>query len=241
MKKPFEVLHEDDAFVVVNKAPFTLTIPDRYAPEKYNLYHELKKKYGEIYTVHRLDKETSGILIFGRTEEAHKNLSQQFQKRTVEKIYLTLVSGAMHEMEGVIDKPLAPHQHLQDRMVVTKHGKPSVTNFKVIELFKNFSLVEAEIKTGRTHQIRVHFQSMGYPLAVDAIYGKKEAFYLSEIKLRKFRMGKDQEERPLMTRSALHAFRLTFDHPSTGEQMVFEAPLPKDFKAVVQQLRKWGK
>ena len=241
MKKPFEIIHEDDAFVIVGKAPFTLTIPDRYAPEKYNLYHQLKKKYGDIYIVHRLDKETSGILIFARTEEAHKNLSRQFQQRTVEKIYLTIVAGVMHEMEGTIDKPLAPHQHLQDRMVVTKKGKPSVTNFKVIELFKNFSLVEAEIKTGRTHQIRVHFNSMGYPLAVDAIYGKKETLYLSEIKLRKFRLGKNQEERPLMARSSLHAFRLTFDHPVTEEKMVFESSLPKDFKAVVQQLRKWGK
>ena len=241
MKKPFEIIHEDEAIVVVNKAPFTLTIPDRYAPEKYNLYHELIKKFGEVYTVHRLDKETSGILVFAKTEDAHKHLSHQFQKRTVEKIYLTLVAGAMHQEEGLIDKPLAPHQHLQDRMVVSKHGKPSQTHFKVVELFKNFSLVEAEIKTGRTHQIRVHFESIGYPLAVDAIYGKKESLFLSEIKLRKFKLGKDQEERPLMTRSALHAFRLTLIHPTSEEKISFEAPLPKDFKAVVAQLRKWGK
>lgn len=240
MKQTFGIIHEDEAIVVVNKAPFTLTIPDRYAPEKYNVYHELKKKYGNILTVHRLDKETSGILIFAKTEEAHKHLSRQFQQRTVEKIYLTLVAGAMHEMEGEIDKPLAPHQHLQDRMVVNRSGKPSLTKFKVVELFKNYSLVEADIKTGRTHQIRVHFQSIGYPLAVDAIYGEKEVFLLSEIKKRRFKMGKDKEERPLMSRSALHAFRLTFTHPGTEKEMVVEAPLPKDFKAVVQQLRKWG-
>lgn len=241
MKKQYEIIHEDDAVVVVNKAPFTLTIPDRYAPEKFNLYHSLKKNLGDIFTVHRLDKETSGILIFARTEEAHKHLSKQFQERTVEKIYLTLISGVLHEEEGVIDKAIAPHSYLPDRMVISHRGKPSITKFRVVEKFKSFTLVEADIKTGRTHQIRVHFQAMGYPLAVDAIYGRKEAFFLSEIKQRKYRLGKDQEERPLMVRSSLHAHRLTFDHPVSDERLIFEAELPKDFRAVVQQLRKWGK
>lgn len=241
MKKQYEIVYEDPAVVVVSKAPFTLTIPDRYAPEKFNLYHSLKKKYGEIFTVHRLDKETSGILVFARTEEAHKHLSKQFQEHTVEKIYLTLVAGVLHEEEGIIEKPIAPHPHIAGRMVVTKGGKPSITKFRVVEFFKNYSLVEADIRTGRTHQIRVHFHSMGYPLAVDAVYGKKEAFFLSDVKVKKFHLGKYEDERPLMIRSALHSHRLTFDHPVTGMRKVFEAPLPKDFGAVVQQLRKWGK
>lgn len=241
MKHAYDIIFEDEDLVVVNKAPFVLTIPDRFAPEKPNLYHTLGDRYGKIFTVHRLDKETSGILVFAKTEEAHKHLSEQFYTRSVEKVYFALVEGHVHQEEGVIDKPIAPDPHHPDRMVVTQRGKPSLTRFKVIEHFKNFTLLEARIETGRTHQIRVHCQSMGYPLAVDALYGRKDAFYLSQVKVNKFKLGKEEEERPLMTRSSLHAARLTFLHPRTGKKLTFEAPLPKDFSAVLNQLRKWGK
>ncbi|MFQ5448233.1 MAG: pseudouridine synthase, partial [Saprospiraceae bacterium] len=120
-------------------------------------------------------------------------------------------------------------------------GKSSLTNYKVMERFQNYTLVEANIKTGRTHQIRVHFQSAGYPLAVDSLYGGKKAFYLSSVKQRKYHLGKNQEERPLMSRSTLHAARLTFEHPRTAERLTFEAALPRDFAAVLKQLRKWAK
>lgn len=239
--KKLEILHADDQIVLINKASGMLSIPDRYAPEKPNLLTLLKKKYGDIYTVHRLDKETSGILCYARTETAHKHLSKQFQERTVDKIYLTLVDGQMHQEEGVIDKPIAPHPHISGKMIVTQKGKVSRTDWKVVETFKNFTLVEANIKTGRTHQIRVHFEALGYPLAIDSTYGRREAFLLSEVKSKKkYRLGKDQEERPLMSRSILHAYRLTIEHPTTGEAITTEAPLPKDFRAVVQQLRKWN-
>jgi 23S rRNA pseudouridine955/2504/2580 synthase/23S rRNA pseudouridine1911/1915/1917 synthase len=218
-----------------------LTIPDRFAPEKPNLYHILQQHIGEIFVVHRLDKETSGILVFAKNEAAHKELSRQFQERTTEKIYYALLDGTLHQEEGVIEKAIAPHPAHPDRMVVAKKGKASITHYKVVELFKNFTLVEANIKTGRTHQIRVHFQSIGYPLAVDVLYGRREAFLLSDVKLKKFRLGKEEEERPMMSRSSLHAAKLTFQHPSSGEPMTFEAPLPKDFSAVLNQLRKWGK
>jgi 23S rRNA pseudouridine955/2504/2580 synthase/23S rRNA pseudouridine1911/1915/1917 synthase len=126
-------------------------------------------------------------------------------------------------------------------MVIASRGKASLTLYRVMERFRNYTLVEANIKTGRMHQIRVHFQSIGYPLAVDAIYGRTEAFLLSAVKQNKFQLGKEQEERPLISRSTLHAARLAFDHPRTGQRMNFEANLPKDFDAVVKQLRKWGK
>jgi RluA family pseudouridine synthase len=241
MKQKPEIIFEDDAVVVVNKASAMLTIPDRYAPGKFNLSGWLSERCGKIFVVHRLDKETSGILVFAKTEEAHKNLSLQFEKRTVEKYYLTLVEGVLHLDEGVIDKPIAPNQHHPEKMVIANRGKASFTHYRVVERFRNYTLAEANIKTGRTHQIRVHFQSIGYPLAVDSIYGRKEAFYLSEVKQNKFRIGKEQEERPLMSRTTLHAARLSFDHPRTGQRMNFEAALPKDFAAVVKQLRKWGK
>jgi len=240
MKQKATIIHEDEAMVIVNKPPFFLTIPDRYAPEKPNLYHFLQKKYGQIFVVHRLDKETSGILVFAKTEEAHKGLSQQFSKRTADKYYYTLVEGRMHLEEGVIDKAIAPSPTQQGRMIVHTSGKASLTHYKVIEYFENFTLVEANIKTGRTHQIRVHFEAMGYPLAVDPIYSRRQAFFLSEIKKRRYKSNKNEEERPLISRSILHAQRLSIDHPTRQERMEFTADLPKDFSAVIKQLRKWN-
>ncbi|MEO1258071.1 MAG: RluA family pseudouridine synthase [Bacteroidota bacterium] len=240
MKKRLNIIHEDAAIVVVEKAAGVLTIPDRFKPEVFNLYDHLKKANGDIFTVHRLDKETSGILVFAKTKEAHRSLSQQFEERTVEKIYLVLVEGVLFEKTGEIDKPIGYHPSKAGQMMVTRKGKPSLTLFRALEYFKNFTLVEADIKTGRTHQIRVHFQSVGYPLAIDAMYGGKEGFYLSTVK-RKYNLGKNAEERPLMSRTSLHAKKLVLDHPETGERMTFESELPKDFSAVLKQLRKWGK
>ena len=165
----------------------------------------------------------------------------QFEARTVDKIYLALVEGTVHKEEGEINQPIANNMRDKGRMIIAKRGKPSLTLYKVVERFKNYTLVEANIKTGRTHQVRVHFEVIGYPLAVDSLYGRKDAFLLSEVKMKKYRRGKDViEEKPLMSRTTLHAAKVTFNHPTTNESMTFEAELPKDFRAVLNQLRKWG-
>ena len=242
MKLQIEIVYEDDDLVVVNKPANLLTIPDRFSPDKPNLYHMLGNEFGKIFTVHRLDRETSGILVFTKTEEAHKELSKQFMDRTVEKIYFALVEGVMHQQEGLIDKPLGPHPTHPEKMAVVHGGKPSRTNYKVTETFKNFTFIECSIETGRTHQIRVHLHAIGYPLAVDALYGRQSSFMLSKVKLRRFKLSKfEEEERPLMSRTTLHAGKLVFNHPTTGERMTIQADLPKDFGAVINQLRKWGK
>ncbi len=239
--KYFDIIHEDMDLVIVNKSPDVLTIPDRHSPNKFNLYNWLQGHYGQIFVVHRLDKETSGVLVFARNEESHRNLSQQFMERDIRKIYLTLVEGVMHQEDGIIDKPIEPDPSNPGQMMIDKKGKPSITAYHVIERFKNYSLVEADIKTGRTHQIRVHFKAIGFPLAVDAMYGRKPSFLLSDVKQGKYQLGKGQEEMPLMSRVSLHAQKLSFLHPTTGNPVSFEAPLPKDFAAVVKQLQKWGK
>lgn len=236
-----ELLHEDEHVLVVVKPADLLTIPDRFGNPD-SLQAQLERKYGKIYIVHRLDRETSGVICFARTEAAHRNLSMQFEQHKVGKHYLALVDGVMHQETGEIDKPIGPHPVIAGKMAVSKQGKPSFTQYQVLELFKQFTLVEATLKTGRTHQIRVHFQSIGYPLAVDSLYGRREGFLLSEIKGRNYRSGKfSEEERPLMARTSLHATRLVFEHPETGERLEFSAELPKDFNAVLNQLRKWGK
>jgi len=241
LKQQVAILHEDEDLVIVNKPARYLSIPDRFDETKPNVLGFLNNKYGKVFTVHRLDKETSGILCFAKNVEAHKALSQQFQERTVEKIYYALVDGIMTPTEGEINQGIAPHPAKPGKMMVSNKGKKSLTTYKVIEQFRNFALVEANIKTGRTHQIRVHFEAIGFPLAIDALYGTRTGFLLSEVKLKKFKLGKGKEERPLMSRTTLHAYRLEIDQPTTQKRLIIEAPLPKDFAAVVKQLQKWNK
>ncbi len=241
MKKKVQILHEDSDLIIVNKPADYLSIPDRHDETKPNVLGFLRNKFENVFTVHRLDKATSGILCFAKNEVAHKHLSKQFQERTVEKIYYALVDGILTPAEGEIDQAIAPHPARPGKMMVSNKGKKSLTTYKVAEQFQTVALVEANIKTGRTHQIRVHFESIGFPLSVDAMYGNRTEFKLSEIKRKKFKLGKGQEERPLMTRTTLHAFRLELDQPTTLKRLNFEAPLPKDFSAVLKQLRKWHK
>lgn len=241
MKHPFEVLYEDDQLLIVEKAAGTLTIPDRLGRETHHLLGFLQKRYEKVMTVHRLDRDTSGILVFARTEDAHRHLSMQFERHTVDKFYHVIVDGVLHHEEGEIDKPIGEHPTIPGKMIVTAQGKPSLTFYRVLERFRQFSLAEVQLRTGRTHQVRVHFQSIGYPLAVDPLYGRRKALYLSEIKVKNYKTGKfSEEERPLLQRTPLHASRLRIDHPANGERLEFHSELPKDMQAVLQQLRKWN-
>jgi 23S rRNA pseudouridine1911/1915/1917 synthase len=241
MKNKPSIIFEDDDIIVLNKPAHYLTIPDRFVAERANLTTFLKDRLEDVFVVHRLDKETSGVILFAKNAAAHRNLSMQFEARTVDKIYLALVEGSVHKEEGEINQPIANNMRDKGRMIIASRGKPSLTLYQVIERFKNYTLVEANIKTGRTHQVRVHFEVIGYPLAVDSLYGRKDAFLLSEVKMKKYRSGKGViEEKPLMSRTTLHAAKVTFNHPSTNESITFEAELPKDFRAVLNQLRKWG-
>ncbi len=234
------VIYADEALLVVDKPAGLLTIADRFG-SAHHLHRILERDYGKLWVVHRLDRETSGVLCFARTEEAHRHLSLQFEHHTADKFYLALLDGVVPDEEGEIDKPIGPHPSIAGKMIITPHGKPSLTFYRVIERFEHFTLVEALLKTGRTHQLRVHFQGIGYPLAIDALYGHRSAFFLSEVKGRGYRKGKfSEEERPLMARTSLHAFRLRIEHPYTGQHLEFRSELPKDFSAVLQQLRKWS-
>jgi 23S rRNA pseudouridine1911/1915/1917 synthase len=236
------IVYQDEHIVVANKPAGTLSIPDRFDATKISVQGYLTQELGrKIFTVHRLDRETSGILVFAKTEAAHRHLSIQFEKHETEKFYYALLDGVIQEDEGEIDQPLAEHPSVAGKMHISKKGKPSQTQFKIIERFKFFSLVEARILTGRMHQIRVHFKSIGYPLAIDALYGRREALFAHDIKQKGFRTGKFTEEvLPLMSRSTLHAYSLRFRHPQTEESVHFEAELPKDFRALLNQLRKWS-
>jgi 23S rRNA pseudouridine1911/1915/1917 synthase len=239
-KKQYKILLEDEHLLIAEKESGFLTIPDRYRPDIPNLYNSLQKDYGEIYIVHRLDKGTSGLVCFAKTREIHRLLNIQFEERQPVKRYYAIVKGTPFYMKGTIDAGLSPNKE-GGMHIDLKRGKPSVTNYKVIESFGGFSLVEATILTGRTHQIRVHLKHLGYPLAVDVAYTQKDALYLSEIKRRKFNLKKNTKERPLISRVPLHAYHLSFLHPVCDEKISVESDLPKDMRALLNQLRKWDK
>lgn len=233
------ILHEDADLIFIDKPAGLLAIPDRFDPTLPSVKGFLEKKTGEkIFVVHRIDRETSGCMVFAKNEAAHRHLSLQFQEHIAGKFYVGLVHGRLAEEGGTIDLPLVEHPTQAGKMAVAKKGKASRTDYRVVEQWPLHALVQFRIFTGRTHQIRVHMQSIGHPLLCDPLYGDGQPFLLSSIK-RKFNLSKkEEEERPLLSRLALHSYRLVVESPA-GEEISVEAPLPKDLNAVVQQLRKW--
>ncbi|MBA4167723.1 MAG: RNA pseudouridine synthase [Chitinophagaceae bacterium] len=231
-----EIIAETDDFVAVNKPAGLLSIPDREGDEV-SLKKLLREKYGEIYTVHRIDRNTSGIILFAKNETAHKYFSKAFEERTMEKYYVGIAKGTLSQKTGTIDEPIAQHSLKHTLMIVHKRGKASVTDYKVLEEFGKFSFVEFRIHTGRTHQIRLHMQHIGHPIVCDELYGDSSPVLLSTIK-KHYNLSKSElEEKPVLDRLALHAQRLKF-MDNHGSAFSLEAEMPKDMRALVEQLRK---
>jgi len=236
MKLEQLIIRETQDWIALNKPSGLLSIPDREGKE-ISLKILLKEKNGNIFTVHRLDKDTSGLIIFAKTEAAHKHLSQQFEARQTQKIYLGLVLGVPVAAEGSIDAPIAEHPAQNGTMIVHRKGKEALTDYKVLESFGIYSLLQFRIHTGRTHQIRVHMKDSGHPIVCDPLYGDGKPVLVSSLKS-KFKLSKDaEEEKPILGRLALHAFQLSFTD-TNGELVAIEAPLPKDMRATLQQLEK---
>lgn len=234
----YSEIYSDRSIVVLNKQSGVLTAADRYNPDAPRLDTAAEPKYGPLYAVHRLDKDTSGIIVYARTREAHRSLSMQFEARKIEKIYHCLVYGRPLWQEKRVAVPLLVDGDARHRTVVSKKfGKPSATVFRVIGPCGPYSWVEARPESGRTHQIRAHLVSAGFSIVCDPLYGgNQKPLRLSEIK-RNWR-GDEFEERPLVSRLALHAYRLAFFHPDTNERAEFSAPYPKDMEAARRQLAK---
>lgn len=239
MKSSDLIVFENENLVALNKPSGLLSIPDREGKE-ISLKDVLSEQYAAVFTVHRLDRETSGLIIFAKNAKAHKHFSQQFENRKTIKIYNGLVVGSMLQKEGTVDAAIAENMVKRGTMIIHRRGKQAITDYKVLEDFKIYSLVEFNIHTGRTHQIRIHSKELGHPLVCDVIYGDGKPFFLSSLKS-KFKLSKDiLEERPLLNRLALHAFQLQIEDLN-GELLKLEAPLHKDLSATLQQLRKKNK
>ncbi len=232
---PLQILFEDEALVVLNK-PAGLVVHPAPGHEEHTLVnallHHCAGKLSGIGgvarpgIVHRLDKETSGCLVVAKNDEAHLALSSQFASRKVNKIYRAIVCGEVQRDKGDIRAAIARHPSHRKRMAVAEDiGREARTSYSVIERLRGSTLVEATLHTGRTHQIRVHFQFLGYPLVGDMTYGNRQNSRLAEL---------TNYEAP---RQMLHAFRLSFIHPRSATRMQFEAPQPEDFLDALSALR----
>lgn len=236
MKISEYIIAENENWVALNKPSGLLSIPDREGKEV-SLKIMLKEKYGDIFTVHRLDKDTSGLIVFAKNEATHRHLSLQFESRQTKKIYQGFVIGSLMNNKGTIDARITEHPALNGTMIVHSKGKESLTDYLVLEDYGIYSHLQFQIHTGRTHQIRVHMKDIGHPIVCDTLYGDGKPILVSSLKS-KFKLSKDiEEERPILSRLALHSFQLGYKDINE-EQIELEAPLPKDMRATLQQLGK---
>jgi RluA family pseudouridine synthase len=243
-----DILYEDADFLAVNKPAGLATIPGRTDPA--SVIGELSRQLAErdrtepprLLVVHRLDQDTGGILLVAKHTDAQRNLSGQFGKRQVQKTYLAIIAGTPEPPEGDIRVALEADPGRPGAMKPTRRrtAKQAHSAYKVLEEFRGLSLVEVRPTTGRSHQIRVHFKAIGYPLAVDPLYGSSRGVFLSDFK-HGFNLKKGDVEQPLIGRLTLHALKLKFKRPSDGTELELEAPLPKDFRGALQALRKYAK
>jgi RluA family pseudouridine synthase len=212
-----DVLHLDSSLLVVNKPAGIPVLPDGWDADSPYLVRRLSDEYGRLWVVHRLDKVTSGTLLFARTAEAHRALNQQFEHHQTEKVYRALVNGIPVWREHTTCHKLRVNVGSKHRTIVDHtRGKPAETAFKVLARYADFALFECRPVTGRTHQIRVHAYALGHPLVGDMLYSAPPT--------------------DIISRPALHALRLTIAHPESGQRMTFEAPYPDDFEKALRYL-----
>ncbi len=246
--KNIEILFEDEYLLILNKPADLPIMPDHWDITKQNLKellpilfaNHLKKDEEFLFTYH-LDKEISGILIIAKNDKTQSFINQQFEKHTILKTYLGLANGSLHISNGEINLPIFPSKK-KHTWIDHKKGKEALTKYEVLERFRNYTYLALCPYTEHTHQLRVHLQEIGFPLAVDKMYDKGEPIYLSNIKpkYRKsvFKRGKLFEERPLLAHLALHLSQLTFIHPN-GDSINISADLPKDFRITLKYLHQF--
>jgi 23S rRNA pseudouridine1911/1915/1917 synthase len=223
---PLDILYEDEHLLVVDK-PAGMVVHPAYGHSSGTLVNALLAHAPQVANVggleragvvHRLDRDTSGLLLVAKDEETRVGLQRQFKRRQIAKSYLALVEGRVTPREGVIEAPVGRDKRQRKRMAVVRSGREATTTYRVIEAFADHTLLEVRPHTGRTHQVRVHLAWLGYPLVGDEVYGLRR-------------------QRLLQGRHFLHAWRIAFTHPITGERMSFEAPLPRELDAVLARLR----
>jgi 23S rRNA pseudouridine955/2504/2580 synthase/23S rRNA pseudouridine1911/1915/1917 synthase len=214
----FEIIHQDKSIIVINKPASLSVLPEGWDPDAPYLRQMLEDEYKQVWVVHRLDKITSGVMVFALTAEAHRELNRQFEQHEIEKTYQAIVEGVPPWDERTARHMLRTNVGRKHRTVVVhKRGKNSETEFRVLKRGQEHALIEAHPKTGRTHQVRVHLSAMGFPILGDLLYGAAETTRIA--------------------RPALHAIELTFTHPSSGEKVTCSATFPSDFQHAMKELK----
>ncbi len=235
-KNKLEIIYEDEFIVAVNKPSGLLSIPDR-ENKLPSVKTQLAARYGNIFTVHRLDKDTSGLMVFAKDQATHAYLNDAFSNRKVEKYYLGIVKGRPPYDNGTIEAAIAEHLQKKGVMYVHRAGKPSRTDYEVIGGNHTYALVRWQLHTGRTHQIRVHANELGCPIACDPIYGDGLPIFMSSV-IKNYKLSKQaEEEQPLLDRLTLHAYELKLIHIN-GKELVLQAPMPKTFSVLIKQIEK---
>lgn len=223
---PLDIVYEDAGFAVVNKSRGMVVHQASSYRANDTLVNALLFRLKDLSgvngvirpgIVHRLDKDTSGLIVVAKTDEAHRSLAEQIEKKTARRIYVAIADGNFREDSGTVDAPIGRNPRDRKKMAVVEKGRRAVTHYEVLERFGAYTLVRYELETGRTHQIRVHSAYIHHPVTGDALYGGSTALF------------KDGQ--------LLHAEKLILKNPATGEEMTFTAPLPADFAAVLARLR----
>lgn len=228
----FPVVYEDTTLLVIDK-PAGLVVHPAAGNWSGTLLNGLLHRYPDLTSVpragivHRLDKDTSGLMVVARTLKAQTDLVRQLQARTVKRLYLAVAQG-MVKRDGTVNAPIGRDPKNRLKMAVVENGKPAITHYSVIEPYPRHTLVECRLETGRTHQIRVHMAHLGHALAADPVYGGKPGSFSDELKT----------VLAALNRQALHAAKLALIHPETGTQQQWESPLPADMLQLIAQLRK---
>jgi RluA family pseudouridine synthase len=248
---PVPIVFIDDAVVAVDKPAGLLAVPDRWDKDLPSLMSRLNAGilvgagwavdggFTYLANAHRLDRDTTGVMVLGRTPGVLRNLVRQFEDRGVSKVYLALIRGILPGAEMTVDRPIGPDPSRPGFARAGGHGsKKAITVFKRLEAFRGYELVECRPQTGRMHQIRVHLQTLRCPLVADVRYGDGKGLCLSKIK-RGYK-GDREAERPLIGRQALHALSVDIEHPGTGAPLHIEAPWPKDLRIAVKYLRQFA-
>lgn len=235
------ILYQDEHLLAIDKPAGVLVVPDRAG--RGGLLRTLRQQLEltqeqDLRLVHRIDRATTGVVLLARSLATQQALSTLFQERRVTKLYLALVAGQPAVEGGIIDQRIGKSGKA-GVMRIDPAGKRAITKWRVAQRFYGYCLLECRLITGRTHQIRVHMQYAGLPLAVDPVYGGAEALYLSQIKSGYKPSGR-KAERPLIERVSLHAASLRLVHPANGQEMTIESPLPKDLATTLRQLSKYA-
>lgn len=232
---PLEIVDEDEWLAVINKPAGMVVHPGagvlngtlaNAIAYHFKLPTADSKFENRVGIVHRLDKDTSGLLVVAKTEAVHEQLSEQFRAREVFKSYVALVHGEMEAKEGTIDQPIAREKHNRTKMAIRRHGRAALSLWKVRKRFEKFTLLNVEIKTGRTHQIRVHLMSVNHPIVGDETYNGGRDKTIKDLNLRRAVAE--------LNRFFLHAERLSFTHPQTGERLEFYVPMPEELKNLLE-------